>query len=71
MKSIQVSNYIHERIMDKKNSKEKSADAVITLMFEDIQEMIAEFDSFLVDGNILIEDTTTEILNRNRIKFVR
>ena len=70
MKSIQVSTYNHERIMDRKNSKEKSVDAVISQMFEDIREMIAEFDSFLVDGNIMIGDVTTEILNRNRIKWV-
>ena len=39
MKSISVSHYLHKRIMDLKDSEHKSADAVITGLIDENQEL--------------------------------
>ena len=44
MKSISVSDYLHKRIMDLKDSDHKSADAVITGLIDENQELNGDIE---------------------------
>ena len=70
MKCISVSNYVHKKIMDEKNSECKSADAVISRLFTEHHELVSELADHLIGENIIVPDDVKKIIDKQYTRGV-